>query len=351
MAKTAASYTPTGVGMKATILGTTLTESYASYVPAGMSKAEWMEQLKSHIANFNARSISEQAKTGAVLTSVEDADRSIDVEKYRALTAATKTPKVDYPVFGTHPMVEHIAANMYAGELAIDVSKWRDEPGAPAPYAAYREAMTQNPLLNYGSPLMQVDGQKIYIDYIFDQTDREAAMDLSYDKAKEVAASVEGKSDEEKAKEINQWVVDNTEYDYDSLAELVGDQYFGSTSNPLGRIDPDSEYTAWSPIGVFRDGTAVCMGYAQAYTLIAREADLDSVIVIGDVTAGGGHAWNRVSIDGTWKSLDPTWNDSESSPNKYLLINESEYVDSATRTTDPADNWILDINKSKYDTP
>lgn len=342
---------PDGVGMKATILGTTLTESYASYVPAGMSKAEWMEQLKSHIANFNARSISEQAKTGAVLTSVEDADRSIDVEKYRALTAATKTPKVDYPVFGTHSMVEHIAANMYAGELAIDVSKWRDEPGAPAPYAAYREAMTQNPLLNYGSPLMQVDGQKIYIDYIFDQTDREAAMDLSYDKAKEVAASVEGKSDEEKAKEINQWVIDNTEYDYDSLAELVGDQYFGSTSNPLGRIDPDSEYTAWSPIGVFRDGTAVCMGYAQAYTLIAREANLDSVIVLGDVTAGGGHAWNRVSIDGTWKSLDPTWNDSESSPNKYLLINESEYVDSATRTTDPADNWILDINKSKYDTP
>ena len=116
--------------MKATILGTTLTESYASYVPAGMSKAEWMEQLKSHITNFNARPISEQAQTAAVLTSVEDADRSIDVEKYRALTAATKTPKVDYPVFGTHPMVEHIAANMYAGELAIDVSKWRDEPGA-----------------------------------------------------------------------------------------------------------------------------------------------------------------------------------------------------------------------------
>lgn len=342
---------PDGVGFKATILGTTLTESFASYVPAGVSKADWMEQLKTHIANFNARSISEQAKTGAVLTSVEDADRSIDVEKYRAMTAATKTPKVDFPVFGTHPMVEHIAANMYKGEPAIDVSKWRDEPGAPSPYAAYREAMTQNPLLNYGSPLMHVDGQKIYIDYIFDQADREAAIQLSYDKAKEVAASVEGKSDEEKATEINQWVIDNTEYDYDSLAELVGNEFFGSIDHPLGRIDPDSEYTAWSPIGVFRDGTAVCMGYAQAYTLIAREAGLDSIIVLGNVTAGGGHAWNRVSIDGTWKSLDPTWNDSEAAPNKYLLINESDYVDSATRTTEPTDNWILDVNQSKYDTP
>ncbi len=342
---------PDGVGMTATILGTTLTEKYASYVPAGMSKADWMQQLKTHIANFNARSISEQAKTGAVLTSVEDADRSIDVEKYRAMTAATKTPKVDFPVFGTHPMVKHIAANMYEGEPAIDVSKWRDEPGAPTPYAAYREAMTQNPLLNYGTPVVSYDGQKIYIDYIFDQTDREAAMQLSYDKAKEVAASVEGKSDEEKAKEINQWVIDNTEYDYDSLAELVGDKFFATIDHPLGRIDPDSEYTAWSPIGVFRDGTAVCMGYAQAYTLIAREAGLDSVIVLGDVTDGGGHAWNRVNIDGTWKSLDPTWNDSDTSPNKYLLINESDYVDSATRTTEPTDNWILEINQSKYDTP
>lgn len=342
---------PDGVGMRATILGTTLTERYASYVPAGVSKSEWMEQLKTHIAAFNARSIADQAKTGAVLLTVEDADRTIDVKKYREFKAATETPEVDFPVFGTHPMVKHIAANMYAGEPAIDLLKWRDEPGAPTPEAAYREAMTQNPLLNYGSLLKKFDGRKLYVDYIFDQADREAAMKLSLEKAREIAATVEGKSDEDKAIAINQWVIDNTEYDYDSLAELVGDEYFGSTDSPLGRIDPDSEYTAWSPIGVFRDGTAVCMGYAQAFTLIAREAGLESIIVTGDVTSGGAHAWNRVSIDGTWKSLDPTWNDSKNEQNRYLLINESDYVDNAARTTSPLDNWILDINKSQFDTP
>ena len=56
------------------------------------------------------------------------------------------------------------------------------------------------------------DSQKIYIDYVFEQEIREDAMQLSYEKAKEVAASVEGKSDEDKALAINQWVIDNTEY-------------------------------------------------------------------------------------------------------------------------------------------
>ena len=342
---------PDGVGMKGTILGTSLQTSYASYVPAGISKAEWMEQLKTHITAFNARSIAEQHKTGGVLLTVEDADHTIDVLEYRKLPSAKDTPKVDYPVFGTHPMVEHIAANMIAGEKSIDVSEWANDPTAPSAYDAYREAVTQNPIVNYGRPIVEFDRSRVFIDYVFDQKDREAAMRLSQDKAAEIAASVEGKSDSEKVVAINQWVIDNTEYDYDSLAAYEGSSLISGYSSPMGRIAYDSEFTAWSPIGVFRDGTAVCMGYAQAFTMIAREAGLDSIIVSGEVIDAGPHAWNRVNIDGTWKSLDPTWNDSGSNPNQYLIINESDYTGSAERVADDHDNWILTDNKSKYDTP
>lgn len=341
---------PDGIGMTGTILGTSLTTKYASYVPAGMSKAEWMEQLPAHIEAFNARSLADQSKTGGVLLTVEDADHSIDFAEYRQYKAVKETPKTEFPVFGTHPMVEHIAANMIAGEPAIDVSKWRDQPGAPSPYDAYREAMTQNPLINYGRPIVEFDGNKVYVDYVFDQGTREDAMRISYDSAKKVAATVEGKSDEEKAIAINQWVIDQTEYDYESLAAYEGNSLVG-LSMPMGRIAYDSEFTAWSPLGVFRDGKAVCMGYAQAFTMIAREAGLDSIIVSGEVIDGGPHAWNRVSIDGTWKSLDPTWNDSASEQNRYLIINEDDYTGAALRTADATDNWILESNKSKYDTP
>ncbi|MDI6022075.1 DUF2510 domain-containing protein [Leucobacter sp. UT-8R-CII-1-4] len=341
---------PDGVGMRGTVLGTSLETSYASYVPAGMSKAEWMEQLKTHIVAFNERSIAEQNKTGGVLLTVEDADHTIDVLEYRKLPAAVKTPKVDYEVFGTHPMVEHIAASMIAGEKSIDVSKWSKDTNAPSPYDAYREAVTQNPIVNYGRPVVAIDRDRIFIDYVFDQKDREAAMKLSHDKAAEIAASVEGQSDTDKVVAINQWVIENTEYDFDSLAAYEGNSLTGF-AHPMGKIAYDSEFTAWSPIGVFRDGTAVCSGYAQAFTMIAREAGLESIIVGGEVIDAGPHAWNRVKIDGTWKSLDPTWNDSESNPNQYLIINESDYTGSAQRIADEGDSWILEASKSKFDTP
>lgn len=341
---------PDGVGMRGTVLGTDLQTSYASYVPAGISKADWMEQLKTHIVAFNERSLAEQNKTGGVLLTVEDADHTIDVLEYRKLPAAVKTPQVDYDVFGTHPMVEHIAASMIAGEKSIDVAKWSKDTTAPSPYDAYREAVTQNPIVNYGRPVVAFDRDRIFVDYVFEQKDREAAMKLSHDKAAEIAASVEGQSDTDKVIAINQWVVDNTEYDYDSLAAYEGNSLTGF-AHPMGKIAYDSEFTAWSPIGVFRDGTAVCSGYAQAFTMIAREAGLESIIVGGEVIDAGPHAWNRVKIDGTWKSLDPTWNDSASNPNQYLIINESDYTGSAQRFADEGDSWILEASKSKFDTP
>lgn len=341
---------PDGVGMRGTVLGTSLQTTYSSYVPAGMSKAEWMEQLKTHIAAFNERSIAEQNKTGGVLLTVEDADHTIDVVEYRKLPTASKTPKVDYDVFGTHPMVEHIAASMIAGEQSIDVSKWSKDTNAPSPYDAYREAVTQNPIVNYGRPIVAFDRDRIFVDYVFDQKERDAAMQLSHEKAAEIAASVEGMSDTDKVVAINQWVVDHTEYDFESLAAYEGNSLSGITM-PMGRIAYDSEFTAWSPIGVFRDGTAVCSGYAQAFTMIAREAGLESIVIGGEVVDAGPHAWNRVKIDGTWKSVDPTWNDSESNPNQYLIINESDYTGSAERMVDANDSWILESNKSKFDTP
>lgn len=342
-------FQPEGVRVTGNIIGTDLTTMYASQVPAGFTQAEWLEQLKTHIVAFNKRSLNEQIKTGGVMLTVSDSDHSIDYAEYREYEAATQTPKTDFPVFGTHPMVEHIAANMLVGEKSIDVSQWANAPGAPERDAAVNEALRQNPLLNLGRPIIAYDGNKIYIDYIFDQKTREDAMSISYNKAKEVAASVEGMSDTEKVTAINQWVIENTEYDYASLAAYEGRDVLG-TSLDTEKIAYDTEFTAWSPIGVFRDGTAVCQGYAQAFTMIAREAGLESIIVSGDVVNGGPHAWNRVKVDGDWKSLDPTWNDTESNPNQYLLINENQYTGTAERTTDPKDDWILTGNQAAFAT-
>ena len=61
------------------------------------------------------------------------------------------------------------------------------------------------------------------------------------------------------------------------------------------------------------EGSASCEGYARATQLLMEMQGLPCYIVTGEASnlAGftGGHAWNKVRIDGAWYHLDSTWND------------------------------------------
>lgn len=67
--------------------------------------------------------------------------------------------------------------------------------------------------------------------------------------------------------------------------------------------------------GALVEGTAVCDGYAAAYTLLCRMAGIRCGTVIGTATtpegATGDHAWNLVDF-GDWAMLaDVTWDDQD----------------------------------------
>ena len=65
--------------------------------------------------------------------------------------------------------------------------------------------------------------------------------------------------------------------------------------------------------GALVENSASCEGYAKAMQLLLELYDIDSYIVTGNASnaAGfsGGHAWNKVRIEGDWYYLDATWND------------------------------------------
>ena len=102
-------------------------------------------------------------------------------------------------------------------------------------------------------------------------------------------------SDRDKAKAIHDWIINNTCYDY---------------ANYLCNTIPDISYTKE---GVFLNHTAVCAGYADAFSYLAKLAGLYCENVDGIATSNDGssglHEWNRVMIDGSLLYVDCTYDD------------------------------------------
>jgi hypothetical protein len=115
---------------------------------------------------------------------------------------------------------------------------------------------------------------------------------MLYELAQEIIQSEINPSDHNglKVLAIHDWIVRNTEYDYD---------------NYLHNTIPWSSYGAE---GVLLNHRAVCEGYSEAFNLFMSLLDIPCHVVVG--SAGGeGHAWNLVYLDGEWYHIDCTWDD------------------------------------------
>ncbi len=151
----------------------------------------------------------------------------------------------------------------------------------------------------------------------------------------------------EKALSIFDWITYNTVYDYS------GDY------NPNNYVfTQDCSYYLE---GVFLKGVAVCDGFSKAYSLLCNMEGIDCIRIAGDAKTAsgeGGHAWNKVVIDGNAYLVDITWTEildadnagkSEFLAHKYFLISEytvsSSHIECATRTK--FDQYVTPI-VSKY---
>ncbi|GFN29949.1 hypothetical protein PCURB6_02090 [Paenibacillus curdlanolyticus] len=131
-----------------------------------------------------------------------------------------------------------------------------------------------------------------------------------YDEAARIVSELvkPGMSDFEKELAIHDYIVLHAEYDYDNyLADTI----------------PDDSYSAY---GILFHGTAVCQGYAYAAHLMLEMAGIDSQIVTGTAN-GGGHAWNKVKIDGEYYNLDVTWDDPVPDKQGRLVYNYFNVTD------------------------
>lgn len=111
------------------------------------------------------------------------------------------------------------------------------------------------------------------------------------------------KTDFEKVKAVNDFVVQNTTYG-------------GKTVK---------RHTAY---GLMYDKLAVCQGYALTTYKMLKELKIPVRYVVG-TSNNQDHAWNKVKVSGVWYNLDTTWNDPlPNSPTEvqynYFLISDAQ---------------------------
>ena len=121
----------------------------------------------------------------------------------------------------------------------------------------------------------------------------------------------EDATDYEKILFVHDYIVNNTDYDFD-----------GAKAKERGIY-----HTAY---GCLVDRKAVCLGYAEAFQYIMNKLGIESGVCTGEADSVP-HAWNYVKVNGEYYWIDVTWDDPQSEDEEkeseigirhtYFLIN------------------------------
>jgi transglutaminase/protease-like cytokinesis protein 3 len=186
----------------------------------------------------------------------------------------------------------------------------------------------------------QYSGKRAYVQVSYLETPQRIAELQGQVQAKvtEVVGSITTDSMSEAAKvtAINDYLVNNAEYDMAAYDVMLA----GGDFRPYW-------YTQ-DVYGILLGGLGVCASYSRSFDILADAAGLDSVYVNGDVYVGGSHAWNKVKVDGVWRAVDVTWNDSPGG-NDYLMIRDADFTGDSARQE--GSDWMNDLLIGQYVTP
>jgi len=272
---------------------------------------------------------------------------SSDVISYSVgRTPSTTAPDSPYTWNGTSDMVKYIAANVFAGNEAIDMSQYIADPNSPLIYDAANEAFLQNPYITDMAPTIGILNDVLYVNYEMSPDARAASAARIKDKVDQVTAAIitPGMSDRDKALAINKYLATTAVYD-----TAAAD--FASTSNHTVQDYINRFPNSWDAEGVLIDGTGVCSSYASAFKALADASGLVSVTVTGYAdNSGQGHEWIKAQLGGTWQIIDPTWNSNIWEQVRGNIQTYFGLTDTQAKRT-PFDAFVVDSFIPNYDTP
>jgi hypothetical protein len=182
----------------------------------------------------------------------------------------------------------------------------------------------------------------VVTDVVFNYTNNKAEADERLDEVNKKIDEIikenvnEGMTDLQKALNLHDYLVLNTEYD-------------------LSGKKPDV-YGGYSAYDILICGNGVCEGYSQAYNMLLDRVGVPSIMVTSDAM---NHAWNLVNIDGSWYHVDVTWDDpvpdykGRADHGYFMLSDEAiSRTDSEKRRNRAHSDWNskgLTAESDKYD--
>lgn len=125
-------------------------------------------------------------------------------------------------------------------------------------------------------------------------------------------------------KEMVKYVLNNIITPQMSLADKIYEVHKWMVNN----IQYDTTYSKYHAYNALIEGSAVCQGYAEAFSLFMDELGVPCKMITGTADNGGkaeSHAWNAVQLNGGWYYIDVTWDDP-------LMSGHSNYPDGSNRS-------------------
>lgn len=86
-------------------------------------------------------------------------------------------------------------------------------------------------------------------------------------------------------------------YDY-----ILANSHYNLGARWNGICEPN-----WNAYGILVNGYGVCESYSEAFQTLCQRVGINCTGVVG--TAGGGHKWNAIKLDGEWYACDITFDD------------------------------------------
>lgn len=285
--------------------------------------------LSTKLSETNARNLAAQPPIGATSlpysVKVVSDNLKLDIPQTEEQQIPKEMPSVPYPVNGTSDIVKFIAANIMAGNYTMNIEKYYTDPTITIS-EAFSEAMYQNPYADIADDYIgdiSLNGTILTINMSgISKEDLMKRQQLLLDQTKTVVSQVTNSSmtDRQKALALNQWLIDYASYDHDAL------QAYENSTTVQERLDVFKKFQfAWNGLGTAVYTKGVCESYAEAFKALADLAGIKAIYVSGtDNVSGGGHAWNKVFIDGKWQVVDVTWNDAPNATTEYFGITDKQ---------------------------